>query len=106
MSGWKIVFISEAEKDLERLDNSQVKPVLKAIYRVSQNPLPDFKGGYGKPLGNKGGINLSGYMKIKLRQLGLRVVYSLEVQETVMLIIIISVRDDEMVYKLAQTRLK
>lgn len=34
------------------LDNSQRLLVLKAVQKVQINPLPDYEGGYGKPLGN------------------------------------------------------
>lgn len=67
---WNIEFLKEAEKDLNDLDGSVKKQVLKGIQKVSQNPLPDFQGGYGKPLGNLGGTNLSGLMKIKFRKIG------------------------------------
>ena len=57
---WKIMYHPEAEQELKKLDGSQQKIVLKAIIKVSQNPESNMKGGYGKPLGNKGGNNLSG----------------------------------------------
>ena len=69
------VIISITLKDLKNLDQSQRYQVVKAIDKVSENPLPDSEGGYGKPLGSKSGKNLTGYLKIKLRKLGMRVVY-------------------------------
>lgn len=45
-------------------------------------------------------------MKIKLLKLGIRVVYRLIRDENTMRIIIISVRDDDAVYRMAQERLK
>ena len=42
---WNIEFLKEAEKDLNDLDGSVKKQVLKGIQKVSQNPLPDFQGG-------------------------------------------------------------
>lgn len=70
------------------------------------NPFPNSEGGYGKPLGNHLSSKLTGYMKIKLLKLGLRVVYAIENQGNIMRIIIISVRDDETIYKMAQERIK
>ena len=64
------------------------------------------EGGYGKPLGNKGGINLSGFLKIKLRDLGIRVVYKLVRTETQILIIIIGARVDDEVYEAAKDRIE
>lgn len=73
---WLIEYSKEAEKDLGLLDNSQKIQVLKAIRKVSQNPLPASEGGYGKPLGNMSNTNLTGYFKIKLLKLGIRVVWT------------------------------
>ena len=53
MTHWDVEFTEEAEKDRATLDRSQRLQVDKAIYKVSQNPLPQSEGGYGKPLGNK-----------------------------------------------------
>ena len=64
---WEVEYCDEAKKDIKKLDGSQIKQVLKAIEKVSTNPLPFNEGGYGKPLGNKSGNNLTGYLKIKLR---------------------------------------
>jgi mRNA interferase RelE/StbE len=103
---WVVEYIKEAEADLKELDHSQQLHVLKAIKKVSTNPLPNTKGGYGKPLGSHLSSNLVGYLKIKLLKLGIRVVYQLVEKKGTMRIIIISVRDDEKVYKLAQERIK
>ena len=103
---WTVEYTREAEQDLKNLDRSQQLHVLKAIKKVSSNPLPSTEGGYGKPLGNQVSGKLSGYMKIKLSSLGLRVVYGIEKKAGVMKIVIISVRDDSAVYKMAQQRIK
>lgn len=101
---WTIKYLKEAVKDLEGLDRSQQIQVLKAIKKVSQNPLPNYEGGYGKPLGNHSDKKLAGYCKIKLLKLGIRIVYGLVKENEVMRIIVISIRDDETVYKLAEKR--
>ena len=62
------------------------------------------EGGYGKPLGNKIGINLTNLMKITFRDIGIRVVYKIERIEGIMKIIVISARTDEQVYKEAAKR--
>jgi len=36
---------------------------MKGIFKVSQNPLPNTEGGYGKPLGNHSGVNLTACLK-------------------------------------------
>lgn len=80
--------------------------MLKGISKVAKNPLPTDEGGYGKPLGNKQGINLSGLLKIKLLKLGIRIVYDLKRDEQGMRIIIIGVRADNDVYELAEKRIQ
>ena len=97
--------MDEALNDLYSLDKSQAIQVVKAIKKVSANPLSKKEGGYGNPLGNRGGNNLTGLFKIKLLKLGIRVVYKLEKTETEMLIVIIGMRSDEEVYKEADKRI-
>ena len=101
---WSIEFLEEAEKDLKKLDHSVQIQVLKGISKVSQNPLPAEKGGYGKPLGNKSGTILTNFLKIKFRDLGIRVVYKVERVNGIMKIIVVSARTDEQVYKEAVKR--
>ena len=102
---WTVEFIKEAQKDLKRLDPYNQKIILKAISKTAERPLPP-PDGIGNPLGNHASVNLSGFYKIKLRDLGYRVVYSLEIKDGVMKIIIISVRADEEVYKEAEKRIQ
>lgn len=102
---WTVKFIKEAQKDLKRLDLYNQRLILKTISKTAERPLPP-PDGIGKPLGNHSAANLSGFYKIKLRDLGYRVVYSLEIENGVMKIIIISVRADEEVYKEAERRIQ
>ena len=101
---WEIEFLDEAKKELARLDHSVQIQVIKGINKVAQNPVSIHEGGYGKPLGNKSGTNLTNLLKIKFRDLGIRVVYKVEIVDSVMKIIIISTRSDEQVYKEAAKR--
>ncbi|MDO4286290.1 MAG: type II toxin-antitoxin system RelE/ParE family toxin [Eubacteriales bacterium] len=101
---WKIEYINEAQRDLKRLDPYNRKAILKAIDKTAERPLPP-PDGIGKPLGNHASSKLSGYYKIKLRNLGYRVVYQLVKEGETMRIIVISIRDDEAVYKEAERRI-
>lgn len=101
---WQIEYLPEVKKDFDALDKSQREPVLKMIRRVAQNPLPANEGGYGKPLGNKQGIALAGLLKIKLRSLGIRVVYKVIRENDVMKIVIVGARADDEVYTEAEKR--
>ena len=102
---WKIEYIKEAQRDLQKLDPHNRRMVLKAIEKTAERPLPP-PDGIGKPLGHHSSSNLTGYYKIKLRDLGYRVVYSLVRKGNVMKVIVISIRDDEAVYREAERRIE
>ena len=97
---WEIRITDEAKKDFSKIEGSIRKQVLAGIIKVSKAPLPS-PNGYGKPLGNKNGNNLTGFFKIKYRGIGIRVVYTLVVDKLVMNIVVISQRDDNYCYELA-----
>ena len=102
---WQIEYISKAREDFLSLDHSQQIQVNKALAKVSQNPLPTSEGGYGKPLGNYSASKLYGCYKVKLSKVGLRIGYSLVRDKEVMKVIIIAIRDDSAVYRIAERRL-
>lgn len=101
---WTLDYLPEAAKDLKNLSGSQRLMVAKAIQKVVENPVSEADGGYGKPLGNKRGTNLTRFFKIKLKSIGIRVVYKLVKVDGKMLVIIIGARADDEVYELAQRR--
>ena len=103
---WSVQYLPEADKDLDSLSRTQQVRVKKAIAKVQENPLPQNEGGYGKPLGNKSGNNLTGLLKIKLKASGIRIIYQIVRENTVMKIVIIGIREDETVYREASRRLK
>jgi len=102
---YKVEYIDEAQDDLSGFDNSIAQQIRKMIDRVSQNPLPKSEGGYGEPLGNRHGLDLTGLYKIKLLKPGIRVVYRLVRVDGVMKIIVIAARADDEVYALAGKRM-
>ena len=106
MNNWEVVFLPQAEADRKALDGSIRKQVDRAILKVSENPLPISEGGYGKHLGNKNGHNLSGLLKIKLKDSGIRIIYQLIKTERGMNIIIVGARADSEVYKQDEKRLE
>ena len=98
--GWAIRITDEAKKDYGKIEGSIRKQVLAGIIKVSKAPLPS-PNGYGKPLGNKNGNDLTGFFKIKYRGIGIRVVYTLVLDKMTMNIMVISQRDDNYCYDLA-----
>ena len=101
---WNVEFLEEAKRDMKRLDHSAQIQVFKGIQKVALNPVSVNDGGYGKPLGNHNGNDLSGLFKIKFRDLGLRVVYKIEIVDSRMKIIVVSARSDDQVYREAARR--
>ncbi|MCL2082546.1 MAG: type II toxin-antitoxin system RelE/ParE family toxin [Oscillospiraceae bacterium] len=101
---WTLKYLPDALDDLKKLGGSVCPQVFKGIVKVQQNPLPRARGGYGEPLGNKRGNNLTGLYKIKFRSIGVRAVYALEETNSTMTIIVISLRADNEVYKVAEHR--
>ena len=102
---WKIEYIKEAQRDLLKLDPYNRRIILKAIEKTAERPLPP-PDGIGKSLGHHASANLTGYYKIKLRDLGYRVVYGLVREKEVMKVIVISIRDEEAVYQEAERRIE
>ena len=102
---WEVRYTKASRRDIRRLGEPVVSHVYSAIEKVRSNPLPVTEGGYGKPLGNRHGNNLTGLLKIKLRGDGIRIVYRLERRERALTVIVVSVRDDDAVYREAGRRI-
>lgn len=103
---WETEYLPEARQDLRDLDGSVRLQVRKAIGKVSANPLSVYDGRYGHPLANRNGTELAGFLKIKLRAAGIRVVYKLEQRDGKMLVIVIGMRADDEVYETAAKRIE
>ncbi len=103
---WKVEYLREALEDMKQLDHEQPLKVVKAVTKVAVNPLPQTEGGYGKPLGKKEGTNLTGYCKIRLLKLKLRVVYSVLRDESRMRVIVVSARAEDEAYLVAHNRMR
>lgn len=97
----QLLFWEEAKKEWLKLDGHQKKFVSKALQRIEKSGAE-----IGEPLGKKRNIDLTGYHKVKLRKLGIRIVYKIvdggvEITE----IIAIGDREDEEVYREAFERI-
>ncbi len=103
---WRIEFTKAAEKDVDHLREPAKSHVHRMLLKVAENPLPFTEGGYGKPLGHKRNDNLTGYLKVKLKGDGIRAVYRLERTAHAMTVIVVSIRDDDAVYKEAARRIR
>ncbi|WNL12376.1 type II toxin-antitoxin system RelE family toxin [Aliarcobacter cryaerophilus] len=85
--------------DLKVLDNALVIKVFKKLKQIQQSPQ------IGENLGNKNGMNLSGFKKVYLDKKRVRIVF--EVKDDILTVYTIAVgqRDDMEVYKKAFDRL-
>ena len=101
-----VSWYEEAINDVLSLDNAQRLIVLKQITKVAQNPQPKSEGGYGEPLGHHRTADLTNCLRIKLKKSGLRIVYKYIRSENGMEIIVVGVRTDEAVYRMAADRIK
>ena len=81
--------------DLKVLDNALVIKVFKKLKQIQQSPQ------IGENLGNKNGMNLSGFKKVYIDKKRVRIVF--EVQDDILTVYTIAVgqRDDMEVYKKA-----
>jgi mRNA interferase RelE/StbE len=102
---WNVRFFSKTQKELSALDKLISKQIMYKIDQVRNNSLPLTEGGYGEPLGNKSGRNLTGLNKIKHRGIGMRTIYKLYREDDEMYIIVISAREDLEAYQIAEKRL-
>ena len=92
---YEVIFTRKAAKDLRKLDRAVAHEVIDAIEARAQSP---------HKAGAQLSGNLAGTYKIKLRHLGIRVVYSLEDNVLKMVIIAIGRRENHEVYENAATR--
>ena len=98
---YKVVFTEDAENDLKKLDKSIRIQVIKKAIALQDNPF------LGDPLGNKFGLDLTGYYKIYVAKKAYRIVYRLIGEEIeVVEIVGIGKRDKEEIYRLVVKRLK
>jgi mRNA interferase RelE/StbE len=98
---YKVIFTKDAENDLERLDKSIRTQVIKKAIALQENPF------LGDALGNKFGLDLTGYYKLYVAKKAYRIVYRLTgTQIEVVEIVGIGKRDKEEIYRLVVKRLR
>lgn len=94
----ELVFHPDVKEDINKLDGNLKKFAKKALYKIKFSPE------LGKPLGNKGDIDLSGCYKIYFYKKKYRIVYGLLDDDT-LFVWSIGKREDEVVYLNAYKRI-
>jgi mRNA interferase RelE/StbE len=98
---YKIEFLPDASKDFDDLAGSLKKQASRKIDSLSENPY------LGKPLGNRFGIDLTGFYKLYFAKKKYRVVYRLiGANIEVIEIVGIGKRDKAEIYRITAKRLK
>ena len=95
---YKVLFHPDAAKEIARLDNRVKLLVLKQIKKLSLTP------GLGSELGNRQGLNLSGYRKLYADKKKIRIVYKIVEKKILIQIIAVGKREGMEVYQKAATR--
>ncbi|MCL5986780.1 MAG: type II toxin-antitoxin system RelE/ParE family toxin [Actinobacteria bacterium] len=95
---FKILLIPEAEEDFKKLDGSLKKHVLKKLLQLKTNPF------LGEALGNKAGMDLTGYYKLYVFKKKIRIVYELKEATLIIRIISIGKRENFTAYLKAYLR--
>ncbi len=90
----------KSKEDFNKLDGSIKKYVLKKLILLETNPF------LGKPLGNKAGLDLTGYYKLYVFKKKIRIIYELKDNELIVNIISIGKREDFTAYLQAYLRIK
>lgn len=98
MTNWTVKLTDDAKGDFKRLDGREKALVAKRLVHLEHDPQ------IGNPLGNKMGMDLTGYFKLYADGRRLRIVYNTE--EPIIKVIAIGKREGMEVYKLALQRIQ
>jgi mRNA interferase RelE/StbE len=102
---FKVKFDSAVVKEYEKLDNSIIQMVDKVIDELEKRADE-----VGKPLGNTKNAKLAGCREIKLRDIGVRIIYKItnEFIQVLKIVYVLAIaqRADEYVFKVAHQRFK
>ena len=97
---YRVEFLPEAAQEFEALDGSLKKIAAKQIDKLAEKPE------LGEALGKRMGIDLTGYRKMYFGKKSFRIVYEIQRQKLLILIIGIGKRERAEIYKEVARRLK
>ena len=90
---YRLYLTPSAKMDLQSFDKSVALEIIKKLEKLEVNPF------LGKALGNKMGINLTGFYKLYVYRKKVRIVYSIPYKKEAIEVIAIGKRESEEVYK-------
>lgn len=97
---YRVEFLPEAAREFDALDGSLKKLAAQQIDKLTERPE------LGEPLGKRMGIDLSGYRKMYFGKKGYRIVYEIQRQRLLILIIGIGKRERAEIYRVVAQRLR
>ena len=97
---YNVVLTAAAADDFRRLDGSLKEPVAKQLRKLETAPR------LGEHLGNRAGLDLTGYYKLYAAKKAIRIVYRILDQEILVEVVAIGKRENLTVYQKALKRLK
>jgi mRNA interferase RelE/StbE len=97
---YRVVLTAAAAEDFRQLDGSLKEPVAKQLRTLETVPR------LGEHLGNRAGLDLTGYYKLYAAKKSIRIVYRILDQEILVEVVAIGKREDLAVYQEALKRLK
>jgi mRNA interferase RelE/StbE len=93
---YRLQFVPSAWAEWQALDGSVKEPMRKLLKKRLDNPQVPGAALHGE---------LQGYYKIKLRKQGFRLVYGVEDDVMIVMVMAIDKREDSLVYRSAQSRM-
>jgi mRNA interferase RelE/StbE len=99
-SSFKVEFIASAKEEFSKLDGSIKQQVAKQLKALEINPYK------GEALGNKAGIDLTGFYKLYVHKKQVRIVYQIINDKLMVLVVGIGKRDNLEVYAEVLKKLK
>lgn len=98
MTTWTVKLTKDSKGDFKKLDGREKAIVAKRLISLEREPA------IGNPLGNKMGMDLTGYFKLYADGKRLRIVYAFEGE--IIKVIAIGKREEMEVYRLAMKRIE
>jgi mRNA interferase RelE/StbE len=81
---FELIFLPDAAKEYQKLDNSQLVAVNKSLTELVERADQ-----IGKPLSNRGKVRLAGCKEIKLREYGIRIIFRITSRQAEILKVVI-----------------
>ncbi|MSR24522.1 MAG: addiction module toxin RelE [Nitrospiraceae bacterium] len=96
---YKVVLTAQAAQDFRTLDDSVKEQVARQLRKLETAPL------LGEHLGNRGGLDLTGYYKLYAARKAIRIVYRIVELDVIVEVVAIGKREDFAVYREAVRRI-